>query len=60
VDTYGEDMDSSLIQELEHEENAMGVPVCGANLSSPVYDRTNFIGEVHYKIGIRIYIENAD
>jgi hypothetical protein len=32
----------------------------GANLSSPVYDRTNFIREVHYKIGTRLYIENAD
>jgi hypothetical protein len=53
-------MDSSLIQELEHEENAMGVPVCGANLSSPVFDRTNFIREVHYRIGTQLYIENAD
>jgi hypothetical protein len=60
VDTYGEAMDSSLIQELEHEENAIGGPVCGANLSSPVFDRTNFIREVHYKIGTRLYIENAD
>jgi hypothetical protein len=56
---YGETMDNSLIQELENEEDVMGVPVCGANLSSPVYDRTNFI-EVHYKIGTRLYIENAD
>ena len=38
----------------------MGVPVCGANLSSPVYDRANFIEEVHYKIGTKLYIENAD
>ena len=54
-------MDNSLIQELEENgEDVMGVPVCGANLSSPVYDRTNFIGEVHYKIGTRLYIENAD
>ena len=56
---YGESMDNSLIQDLENEEDVMGVPVCGANLSSPVYDRTNFI-EVHYKIGTRLYIENAD
>ena len=62
MDAYGEGMGSSLIQdqELENEEDAMGVPVCGANLSSPVFDRTNFIGEVHYKIGTRLYIENAD
>ena len=48
---YGESMDNSLIQDLENEEDVMGVPVCGANLSSPVYDGTNFIGEVHYRIG---------
>jgi hypothetical protein len=53
-------MDSSLIQELETEEYVIGVPVCGANLSSPVFDRTNFIREVHYKIGTQLYIENAD
>jgi hypothetical protein len=39
---YGESMDNSLIQELENEEDVMGVPVCGANLTSAVYDRTNF------------------
>ena len=60
MEAYEEAMDSSLIQELENEEDVMGVPVGGANLSSPVYDRTNFIGEVHYKIGTRLYIENAD
>jgi hypothetical protein len=62
MDMYGESMESSLIQdqELENEEDAIGVPVCGANLSSPVFDRTNFTGEVHYKIGTRLYIENAD
>jgi hypothetical protein len=53
-------MDNSLIQELENEEDVMGVPVCGANLSSPVFDRSNFIREVHYKIGSKLYIENAD
>jgi hypothetical protein len=57
---YGETMDNSLIQELEENGEDVMVPVCGANLSSPVYDRTNFIGEVHYKIGTRLYIENAD
>jgi hypothetical protein len=52
---YGESMDNSLIQELENEVGVMGVPVCGANLYSTVFDRTNFIGEVHYKIGTRLY-----
>ena len=52
---YGESMDNSLIQELENEEDVMDVPVCGANLSSPVFDRTNFIREVHYRIGTQLY-----
>jgi hypothetical protein len=45
-------MDSSLIQdqELENEEDGMGVPVCRSNLSSTVFDRAIFIAEVHYKI----------
>ena len=60
MEAYKEAMDSSLIQELENEEDVLGVPVCGANLSSPVFDRTNFIIEVHYKIGTQLYIENAD
>ena len=37
-----------------------GVPVCGANLVSPVTDPAYFIEQVHYKIGTRLYIENAD
>ena len=57
---YGGSMDNSLIQELENEEDVIGVPVCGANLSSPVFDRTNFITEVHNRIGTQLYIENAD
>jgi hypothetical protein len=55
---------NSLVQELEKEEkekeDVIGVPVCGGNLSSPVVDTVNYIGEVHYKIGTRLYIENAD
>jgi hypothetical protein len=52
-------MDKSTIQ-IENEVAVMGIPVCGANLSSAAYDRINFIGEVHYKIRTRHYIENAD
>ena len=37
-----------------------GIPVCGANLSTPVVDVTNYINEVRYQIGSRLYIENAD
>lgn len=46
--------------ELEPEQNVEGVPVCGANFVSPVTDTANFIREVHYKIGTRLYIEHAD
>jgi hypothetical protein len=54
-------MDGNLIQQIEeNEEEEEGVPVCGGNLSSPVVDTVNYIGEVHYKIGTRLYIENAD
>ncbi len=56
-------MDNNLIQQLEEkeqEEEVTGVPICGANLSSPVVDTANFIREVHYKIGNLHYIENAD
>ena len=56
-------MDRNLIQQVEEkeeEEDILGVPVCGGNLSSPVVDTVNYIGEVHYKIGTRLYIENAD
>ncbi|MFL6318397.1 MAG: hypothetical protein ACJ71F_06640 [Nitrososphaeraceae archaeon] len=50
-------------KEKEQEQQSQleqGVPVCGANLSSPVVDQANYIGEIHYKIGNRVYIENAD
>ena len=53
----------NLIQQVEEnveEYEAEGVPVCGANLSSPVFDISNYIDQVHYKIGTRLYIENAD
>jgi hypothetical protein len=44
----------------EEEERREGVPVCGANLSSPVVDTAYYIDEIHYMIGNRMYIENAD
>ena len=53
----------NLIQQVEEngeEDMVEGVPVCGANLVSPVTDTANFIGEINYKIGTRLYIENAD
>jgi len=45
---------------LVEEEECEGLPVCGANLSSPVIDQANYIREIHYKVGSRLYIENAD
>jgi acetaldehyde dehydrogenase (acetylating) len=58
-------MDGNLVQQVEVNEeekvdDVIGVPVCGGNLSSPVVDIVNYIEEVHYKIGTRLYIENAD
>jgi hypothetical protein len=47
-------------EEEEEEQEVEGVPVCGANLVSPVTDTAYFIEQVHYKIGTRLYIENAD
>jgi hypothetical protein len=45
---------------IEEEEQIEGVLVCGANLSSPVVDTAYYIDEVHYRVGNRMYIENAD
>ena len=42
------------------EEEIEGVPVCAANLSSPVIDEVRYIDEIHYTIGSRKYVENAD
>ena len=48
------------VEENVEEDEVEGVPVCGANLSSPVFETANYIEQVHYKIGTRLYIENAD
>jgi hypothetical protein len=55
-------MSSSILlkREEQKEEEEQGIPVCGANLSSPVVDQANYIDEIHYKIGNKLYIENAD
>ena len=51
-------------EEEKHEQQSQiaeqGIPICGANLSSPVVDQANYIDEIHYRIGNRVYIENAD
>jgi hypothetical protein len=60
-------MSCSILLEKEEEEEyeqsqlaEQGIPVCGANLSSPVVDQAYYIDEIHYRIGNRVYIENAD
>ena len=44
----------------QRDELFEGIAVCGANLSTPVIDRSADIDEIHFKIGSRLYIENAD
>jgi hypothetical protein len=44
----------------KEEPSAWGIPVCGGNLSTPVLDQAYYIDEIHYRIGERLYIENAD
>jgi hypothetical protein len=51
--------DCMLVDQGESEEQ-IGIPICGANLSTPVIDTSNFISEIHYLIGSKLYIENAD
>jgi hypothetical protein len=60
-------MNSSILLEKGEEKKQeqqsqleQGIPVCGANLSSPVVDQANYIDEIHYRIGNKLYIENAD
>jgi hypothetical protein len=45
---------SDLVEEIN------GIPICSSNLRTPVTNRTQFIGEIHYRIGDRLYIENAE
>jgi len=52
-------MSSSILLEKGEEEQKQslrvrGIPVCGANLSSPVVDQANYIDEIHYKIGDKV------
>ncbi|MGH9912717.1 MAG: hypothetical protein ACRD4J_04655 [Nitrososphaeraceae archaeon] len=54
-------MSNQLLKQVEEEEELLSsVPVCGANLSTPVVDKAYYINEIQYKIGDRLYIENAD
>jgi hypothetical protein len=49
-----------LIENEDELQTEGGVPVCGSNLTSPVVDTAFYIDEIHYKVGNRVYIENAD
>ena len=49
-----------LEEEEKEEELSSSIPICGANLSTPVVDKAYFITEIQYRIGDRLYIENAD
>jgi hypothetical protein len=51
-------MSSILIEDIEKE--AEGIPVCGANFSTPVSSTAEYIDQIHYTIGNKQYIENAD
>lgn len=60
-------MSTVLLKPLEekYEEESLqididGIPVCGGNLESPVIDIAPYIDEIHYRIGGKLYIENAD
>ena len=48
------------IEEESLEINMDGIPVCGGNLETPVIDIASYINEIHYRIGEKLYIENAD
>ena len=50
-------------EEMTHKQQSQleqGIPICGANLSSPIVDQANYIDEIRYRIGNKVYIENAD
>ena len=51
---------SILVEKQIEQEEEEGVPVCGANLSSPVVDRAQYTDQIHFIIANRMYIENAD
>ena len=55
-------MSNQLVEQSEDgkEDLISSIPVCAANLSTPVVDKAYYINEIQYAIGERIYIENAD
>ena len=55
-------LSNQLVEQTDEEKEDLisSIPVCAANLSTPVVDRAYYINEIQYRIGGRIYIENAD
>jgi hypothetical protein len=53
---------STIASEVQEQEEELfeGIAVCGTNLATPVVDPSAYINEIHYKVGNRLYIENAD
>jgi hypothetical protein len=48
-------------QEEEQEEELFEeIAICDTSLATPVVNRSAYINEIHYKVGNRLYIENAD
>jgi hypothetical protein len=45
---------SELVEEME------GIPICGSNFTNPITNRSQYMSEIHYRIGDKLYIENAD
>jgi hypothetical protein len=56
----GSSRNDCMLVEKDESEEEIGIPICGANLSTPVIDKSNFLSEIHYQIGNKLYIENAD
>ena len=45
---------------VEIQAKEYGVPEYGANISSPVVNKAQYIDQIHFLIANRMYIENAD
>lgn len=65
TNTYIMQFGNQLLEEIKEEEQEgeellSSVSICGANLSTPVIDKAYYISEIKYRIGDRLYAENAD
>ena len=61
IETGYTDMKNLTKQESESELiETEGVPICGSNFTNPITNRSQFMNEIRYRIGDKLYIENAD